>query len=313
MERTSGGGFDLARSGQVFHNHEVLLALILALQGASASAELVSPALQALMSERKSLGPEEYWKRARALAEGGDTSAAELLGESYLAGLDGLAQDHDAACGWFERAAVARGDASHNLARCYELGQGRAVDLPRARQLYGRAAELDWVQAKCALGIMLVSGRGGAADAARGLALCREAAEAGNANAQADYGFYLLMGEVVPKDAPGALRWLTAAAEQRQANAALVLGQMHWNGDGTPADRAEAARWWRIAYENGRKDAAALISNEIFQRMVVDGKIVDRSLLPEWYHWLKIAAAEEPDPEKRKQFEKALLSLEKPE
>ncbi|HSX55738.1 MAG TPA: tetratricopeptide repeat protein, partial [Sphingomonas sp.] len=224
----------------------------------------------------------------------------------------GLPVDPASACDWFERGAGKRGDATHNLALCYERGDGRPRDLARSRVLYQQAGTLGWVQAKCALGNLLILGQGGAVDAPRGVALCREAAETGNANAQADYGIFFLQGKIVPKDMAEARRWLTAAAEQKQANAAYLVAQIHWYGDGTPKDAAVAERWWRVAYDGGRKDAAIHVAQAISEQMPREGeRITDLTRFPEWARWLRIAAAEDPDPAKRAKWKEAVESLEK--
>lgn len=279
-----------------------ILPLLLAIQDVSNASDL-SPQVSALIEARASLPPGEFVRRIEALALGGDASAAELAGEARRQGGLGWTVDSAKACDWFERAAARRGDAAHNLALCYEKGAGRPADLARARALYASAAPLGWVQAKCALGTMLVAGRGGPRDVPRGVALCREAAEAGNANAQTDYGGWLLTGEVVPKDVVAARRWLSAAADQGQANAAFLLGQILWYGDGGPADPDEAVRWWKQAYARGRKDAAAWIGRAAFKRAIPDGKTVaDRAAVAEAVHWVRIAAAEDPDPASRAKF-----------
>lgn len=284
--------------------------LLLLAQTVPDGAPELSPALAALVETRKSLEPEEFARRAEALAESGDASAAELVAEAYRFGGFGFARSPGKACDWHESAAKTRSDATHNLALCYETGEGRVRDLARARELYAEAAEMGWAQAKCALGTMLVAGRGGPADPPRGVELCRQAAETGNANAQTDYGGFVLMGQGVKRDAVAAREWLTLAAKQNQPNAAFLVAQIHWHGDGTPVDRAEAERWWRVAHEHGRKDAAAWIARAVFRRVSPDGKtIADRSLIPEWVKWAKAAAAEDPDPATRKQFADAMAEF----
>lgn len=286
--------------------------LLLLVAQVAAAGQNYSPAVNALIADHARLAPGELARRLEVLANGGDTSAAEALGELSQQGALGVAANPELACDWYERASVERGDATHNLALCFETGKGRQQDLARARALYEAAAAKGWVQAKCALGTMLVSGRGGAADAARGVALCREAAEAGNAHAQTDYANYLLMGKAVPRDVVAARRWYTAAAEQNQPNAAFVLGQIYWKGDGVAADPAAAERWWRVAHEHGRADAAGLIVGAVFKRMITtrDGKqAIDRSMLPEAVQWLKIAAEKDPDPARRASFAETLKTL----
>lgn len=274
--------------------------------------QVYSPAVDALIADRANLAPGELIRQLEALASAGDMSAAEVLGEAAQHGAFGVTVNPTKACDWYDRAAPERADSTHNLALCFETGNGRPRDPARARSLYAVAAEKGWIQAKCALGTMLVRGLGGPVDAPRGVALCREAAEAGNAHAQTDYANYLLMGEGVPKDMVEARRWYTAAAQQNQPNAALVLGQIYWNGDGVAADPAAAERWWRVAHEYGRADAAGLMVQAVFKRMITtrEGKkVVDRSMLPEAVHWLRIAAEKEPDRARRARFGDTLRTL----
>lgn len=290
-----------------------MLSLLLLLAGQTpTNIQIYSPAVDALIADRANLTPGEIVVRLEVLAHDGDLSAAEVLGEAAQHGGFGVTVDPARACDWYERAAGERADSTHNLALCFETGSGRPHDPARARSLYAVAAAKGWIQAKCALGTMLVRGVGGPVDAPRGVALCREAAEAGNAHAQTDYANYLLMGQGVPKDMVAARRWYTAAAEQNQPNAALVLGQIYWNGDGVAADPAAAERWWRVAHEHGRADAAGLMVQAVFKRMITtrDGKkVVDRSMLPEAVHWLRIAAEKEPDPARRATFGETLRTL----
>lgn len=289
----------------------ISLLLLLAIQTPDASAEpSITPAVRALLDRRGSMSASEFARQLETLAAS-DAVAAELLGEALMFGQLGLSVDAPRACNWFERGAGKRGDATHNLALCHERGAGRPKDLARSRALYAQAAGLGWVQAKCALGNLLIAGQGGPVDAPRGVALCREAAEAGNANAQADYGIFLLEGRIVSKDVVAARRWLTAAAEQKQANAAFLVAQIHWYGDGTPHDRAAAERWWRVAYDGGRKDAAIYVAQAIYREISPDGKVVNRARIPEWMDWLRIAAVEDPDPARRAKWQEIVKSLEK--
>lgn len=288
------------------------LLLLIAAQTAAAPDQFeLTPAVRALLDQRSSMPVAEFRQELETLATS-DAVPAELLGEALQRGDLGLPLDPPRACDWFERGAGKRGDATHNLARCLERGDGRPKDLARSRILYGQAAALGWVQAKCALGNLLIAGQGGPADAARGVALCREAAEAGNANAQADFGILFLQGKVVPKDMVEARRWLTRAAEQKQANAAFLVAQIHWYGDGTPKDAKTAEHWWRVAYDGGRKDAAIHVAQAIFRQVAPDGKtIADRTLIADYVRWLQTAAAEDPDPAQRAKWKEIVEALEK--
>ena len=264
------------------------------------------------MEARASGGEAAFFITIRSLVDRDDASAIELLGENYMFGGFGLPRDSAKACALFAKAAERRGDAAHNLARCYETGDGWAADAEKARVWYAKGAAFGYEKSNCALGNLMIAGTGGPRDVAAGVALCRKAAEVGVSDAQTDLGNYLLQGIGGARDAVEARRWYTLAAEQNQPNAQLVLGQIFWNGDGTAVDRIAAVKWWKLAYVGGRKDAAGLIVGGLFKQMIVerDGKAtVDRSLLPETVSWLERAAAEDPDPARRQQFSETLASL----
>jgi uncharacterized protein len=290
----------------------MLIALLLAASATQTDPMALSSDLQAIVARRGSMGDEQTVKKVKMLADHGDDSAAELIGELYSFGGMGVTRDPVKACAQFMRIATRRGDAAHNLARCYENGEGLAADPAKARKWYAKGAELGYAKSSCALGSLLLNGRGGPSDIAKGMVLCRTAAERGDPDAQTDLANYLLEGRFVARNIVEARKWYTLAAAHDQANALFVLGQIYWNGDGTPVDRNEAAKLWRRAWAGGRKDAAGLIAGDLFKRMVTtrDGKQnVDRSLLPEAIQWLERAAAEDPDPAKRKGFADTLATL----
>ena len=251
----------------------------------------LSSEVSAAIAARTTRGDEAFFSTIQALVDRDDASAMELLGEIYMMGGFGRESDPAKACKLFAKAAGRRGDSAHNLARCYELGNGFAADPVKARQWYRQAAEAGYAKSNCALGNLMVSGTGGPRDVPGGIALCRRAADAGVADAQTDLGNFLLAGTGGRRDMVEARKWYTLAAEQNQANAQFVLGQIYWKGDGTPVDRAAAVKWWKLSYAGGRKDAAGLIVGGLLKNMVIerDGqKTVDRSLVPETLTWLEL-------------------------
>lgn len=289
----------------------MILFILLAAAAPAAEAD-ISPEVRAVSAERGSLGNEAFLARVETLAQGGDSSAIELLGEIYVGGLFGTARNPAKACGYFERAANLRGDSAHNFARCHENGDGMPEDAAMARKWYARGAALGYLKSSCALGNLMIAGKGGPKDVAGGIGLCRKAAEAGNADAQTDLGNYLIAGKIVDRNVIEARKWYTRAAEQDQPNAQFVLGQILWNGDGTPVDYDAAVVWWKRAYAGGRKDAASLIVGGLFKRLLVesDGKTtVDRAQLPETIIWLERAATEDPDPVRRQRSSEILAKL----
>ena len=201
----------------------------------------------------------------------------------------------------------------HNLATCYLTGNGRPVDLAKARDLYRQAADQGYAKSACAYGNMLIRGAGGRQEIAHGLELCRQAADAGTADAQTDYGGYLLTNQYTTKNAVEARRYLSMAAEKQQHNAEFLLGQIYCNGDGVEKDITQAAMWWIKAYDGGRRDAAFLIGNAAM-RVVADGAIAKREAptvaVEQARKWLAIAAKEDFDPGRRAKASELLSLLE---
>lgn len=272
----------------------------------------ISDEVRSANAERAANGNAAFLAQVEILAERGDESAIELLGETYLDGRFGAARDIAKACGYFARTAERRGDSAHNFARCHERGEGQPANPVLARHWYARGAELGFAKSNCALGNLMIAGTGGSKDVTGGMGLCRKAAEQGVADAQTDLGNYLLAGLGGTRDIVEARKWYTLAAAQEQPNAQFVLGQIYSKGDGTPVDWDAAVHWWTRAYTGGRKDAAALIVSGLFKRIVVErgGKTtLDRSMLPEAMIWIERAATEDPDPAQRANFAEILAQL----
>lgn len=239
--------------------------------------------------------PDEGRRQLEALAKAGRTDAAEILGE-FLGEGGPMGKDRRTACRWFETAARDRGDGRHNLAFCYETGDGGRRDLTEAARLYGEAGEMGFAKSSCALGNLMIAGKGVPKDVPGGVAQCLKGADGGDRDAQTDVGNFYLLGEVVTRDVVEARRWYELAAAQEQRNAAFTLGQIYWNGDGVAKDRARAATYWRLAYAKGRKDAAVLLGNEAFVRVQSEGAPdgIDRAALDEALGWYEKAEREDP-------------------
>ena len=247
-----------------------LLAPVLAIAAplAEAPAEFYQPEfsaeVRALITPGDAAATEDKRAALEALADAGDISALEVLGELHMFGLGAIGKDVARGCDYFERVGDRRADSLHNLASCYWNGDGRVQDYAKARALYLKAAEAGWRMSFCAYGKMLVLGQGGAADPAEGIRLCRMTALLGDKDALTDYGTFLLTGKGVERDPVTARYMLERAAEQGQANAAFLLGQIHSKGDGTPKDLNRAGEWFGKAYDGGRRDAAERAADAYF-------------------------------------------------
>jgi TPR repeat protein len=247
-----------------------LLAPVLSIAAplAEAPAEFYQPEfsaeVRALIVPGDAAATEDKRAALEALADAGDVSALEVLGELHMLGLGSIGKDVARGCDYFEQVGDRRADSLHNLASCYWNGDGRVQDYPKARALYLKAAEAGWRMSFCAYGKMLVLGQGGAADPAEGIRLCRLTALLGDKDALTDYGTFLLTGKGVERDPVTARYMLERAAEQNQANAAFLLGQIHSKGDGTPKDLNRAGEWFVKAHEGGRRDAAERAADAYF-------------------------------------------------
>jgi uncharacterized protein len=287
--------------------------LFLAASTAPLSSDVkISPAVQAVATKYgKDFGPKAEQELQTLLANG-DRTAAALLGELLMMPDRPGGQDFARSCEYSEKAGR-HASALHNAATCYFLGNGRTLDLKRARELYGQAADMGYAKAACALGNMLVRGDGGPADPARGVELCRQAADTGIPDAQTDYGGYLLTNKYVPKDAITARRYLTLAAEKGQRNAAFLLAQIYWNGDGVKKSVPDAAAWWITAYDNGRPDAAFWVGNaasSLIAEAAKAKKPVANFVIDQAKKWLSIAAEQDPELDQRETAKKQLALLE---
>ena len=136
----------------------------------------------------------------REAAESGLPDAQAVLGQMLLDGTE-VPRDARAAFGWFMRAAAQDHlDALNMVGRCYDLGQGVAVDKARAAACFRVAAErgLDWGMYNYAT--LLALGEGVAEDKATALAWLRRAAAMGNAKAENFVGSFHEDGWATPRD-----------------------------------------------------------------------------------------------------------------
>lgn len=94
------------------------------------------------LSARLSSSPLEAARIAQAAAKQGVAQAQLVWAQMLLDGV-GTSKDPEAAFRWFDVAAQSdEPDAINMLGRCHERGWGCAVDLQKAAELYGRAADM---------------------------------------------------------------------------------------------------------------------------------------------------------------------------
>lgn len=113
-------------------------------------------------------------------------------------------------------------DALFNLGQAYRLGLGVSLDLPRAQELFERAARLGHLDAQTSLGLLLFQ-NGNRIAAMRWL---KSAAERGEPRALLIYGTALFNGDGVERDLVKAYAYVSRAAAQGLAPAKETLAQM---------------------------------------------------------------------------------------
>ena len=113
-------------------------------------------------------------------------------------------------------------DALFNLGQAYRLGLGVSLDLPRAQELFERAARLGHLDAQTSLGLLLFQ-NGNRIAAMRWL---KSAADRGEPRALLIYGTALFNGDGVERDPVRAYAYVSRAAAQGLAPAKETLAQM---------------------------------------------------------------------------------------
>ena len=151
-------------------------------------------------------------------------SPASAANPTVKAGVEAWQRgDHAAAVAiWQPLAGKNDADALFNLGQAYRLGLGVTLDLPRAQELFERAARLGHLDAQTSLGLLLFQ-NGNRIAAMRWL---KSAAERGEPRALLIYGTALFNGDGVERDQVKAYAYVSRAAAQGLAPAKETLTQM---------------------------------------------------------------------------------------
>lgn len=103
---------------------------------------------------------EETVQKTMSLAEKGEVSAQEALGEMYSHGL-GVRQDYEKAKDWYQKAALqGSAKAQFTLGEIYFLGKGTREDYTKSKDWYEKAARQDYAKAQSVLGVLYSDGLG---------------------------------------------------------------------------------------------------------------------------------------------------------
>jgi TPR repeat protein len=188
----------------------------------------------------------------RPLAEAGDASAQNVMGNAYFYGL-GVDQDCAQALDWMEKAAGQGLDRAHfNLARYRDTGcYGAGQDPVAALHWYRRAQAAEVAPSYLYLAVLLAEGRAGAGDPAEIETLLAAARDAGIEDAGVALARLLASGTGLPADRDRARELLFEAAAGGAPEALRGLGQYY-----LPEDPAAAHALFSEALDIGSQLAA---------------------------------------------------------
>eukprot|EP01083_Nonionella_stella_P090085 251685_1 len=177
-----------------------------------------------------------YYQQYAAM---GRSWANNHLGQVYLFGLRGIAQDYELAAQHFEAAVAAHNPdpiAANYLARLYWNGLGRPQNLNKTRELFTFAAERNVSQAQNNLAFMAWKGIGTAPNMTRALKWFKRAAAQGFAQAM----FYLAQiyqrGDGVAANISLAVEYYIGATKRRHYRSMYELGILYRDGVGVVRD-----------------------------------------------------------------------------
>jgi TPR repeat protein len=191
---------------------------------------------------------EQSLAEIRSKAEKGDAVAQTDLGRIYFFGQRGVPRDQREGVKWFRMAAEQDyPEAECNLGLLYENGDGVAKNGAEALKWYRNAAGQNYAEAQTGLGNCYANGVGLAKDPVEAVKWYRRAAEQNYGGAQYNLAAAYAQGVGVAKDDAEAFRWVRKAAEQNLAIAQCRLGYLYVNGIGVKKDAVEGVIWFHKA------------------------------------------------------------------
>ena len=164
---------------------------------------------------------------------------------------------------WIESAKAGDAHAQHGIGMLYELGQGVPYADPKAAaDWYQKAAAQNYAPALNNLARLYADGRGVQQDVPKAIELWSRAAEAGIVTARFNLGLQYAGGSGVPKDMKKAADYLLQAAESGLPEAQFAIAGLYRDGTGVEKDLETARQWYGRAatagFEPARDELAAL-------------------------------------------------------
>ncbi|MBR4674643.1 MAG: sel1 repeat family protein [Victivallales bacterium] len=152
------------------------------------------------------------------------------------------------------RALIKREDNEKNPAKLcaiglkYQLGlNGTEKDMARAMEMYLKAAEQNYAEAQCRIGLIYEAGQGGIDNPELAAKWFKKAAKQNHEVALLHLGVFYMEGKGVKKDLEKAVKYLRKASK-KYPDAGYVLGTIYEFGrDDIQPDAAEAEKWYKVA------------------------------------------------------------------
>ena len=163
-------------------------------------------------------------------------------------------------------------EAFYYLGEMTRLGQGTQLNVPRANDLFRRAAQRGYGLAKKRLGDAYVAGDGVPTDFAQAVAWYEQAVRSTDARPTALYGLYYVYssgGNGLLRDYPRSLGYLKAGAWGGSKFARYYLGLKYRDGEAAIPRNLDSARYWlglsaQAGYAEASKRLAELNSVNSF-------------------------------------------------
>lgn len=202
-----------------------------------------------------SSGTQDEISLLRQLAQDGDATAQNELGERYFYG-NGVEANMEEAAKWFLKAALQGNTAAEGSYGQFLLwGVGLEKNEVEAEKWLLKAARKGDRYAQNDLAFMYYYGWGIPEDYAKAFKWYEASAKQNYPDAQYGLGKMYLNGDGVKKNVKEAIKWMKKSADQDFSIAQNQLGLIYGNAMGVKKDYVEAAKWYKKASDNGLVDA----------------------------------------------------------
>ena len=152
------------------------------------------------------------------------------------------------------KANAGNAEASFELSRRYDSGDGVDKDPKESVKWLTKAAEAGHVNAQYNLGILYENGDTVRKDVRQAADWYKKAADQGLADAQFSIGRLYVDGSGGTKDMTAAARYVDKAAEQGLHQAQYTLGMFYLNGEGGLNSKVDGLAWLMVASASGNSD-----------------------------------------------------------